>query len=101
MKGKGVEFLSVSIDENLDAWKKAMQEDGASWPQARTEDVGKGVMELYQFSGIPFILVIDKNGNIYRKSVRGEENLREAINDALSGKPAEEPKKISIRYAMM
>ncbi len=101
MKGKGVEFLSVSIDENLDAWKKAMQEDGASWPQARTEDVGKGVMELYQFSGIPFILVIDKNGNIYRKSVRGEENLREAINDALSGKPAEEPKKISIGAAMM
>lgn len=101
MKGKDVEFLSVSIDENLDAWKKAMKEDGASWPQARTEDVGKGVMELYQFSGIPFILVIDKNGNIYRKHVRGEENLRNAINDALSGKPAEEPKKVAIGAAMM
>jgi len=101
MKGKDVEFLSVSIDENLDAWKKAMKEDGASWPQACTEDVGKGVMELYQFSGIPFILVIDKNGNIYRKSVRGEENLRNAINDALSGKPADEPKKVTIGAAMM
>jgi len=101
MKGKDVEFLSVSIDENMDAWKKAMKEDGASWPQACTKDVGKGVMDLYQFSGIPFILVIDKNGNIYRKSVRGEETIRNAINDALSGKPAEEPKKMAIGAAMM
>lgn len=101
MKGKDVEFLSVSIDENMDAWKKAMKEDGASWPQACTKDVGKGVMDLYQFSGIPFILVIDKNGNIYRKSVRGVETIREAINDALSGKPAEEPKKMAIGAAMM
>lgn len=102
-KGQNVEFLSVSIDENKDAWLKAMKEDGATWPQGRTEDVGKEVMDLYQFSGIPFILVIDANGNIYRKNVRGE-NIREAVKDALEGKPAVEPKQgktISMGAAMM
>lgn len=87
MNKKDVEFLSVSIDENKDAWLKAVKEDGASWRQGWVTDSGKKVMETYQFGGIPFILVIDKNGKLYRKQVRGK-NIRTAIEDCLSGKPA-------------
>lgn len=90
-KNKGVEFLSVSIDAKRDAWVKAMNEEKMPWQMGWTPDAGKEVMDLYQFGGIPFILVIDQNGKIYRKSVRGE-GIKKAIQDCLDGVPAEAPK---------
>lgn len=101
-KNKGVEFLSISIDENEEAWHKAHKEDGAQWPQGRVNDSGKKVMELYQFGGIPFIILLDKDGNIYRKQLRGK-RTQQAIEDVLSGKPVEQPKSagVSMGAAMM
>lgn len=89
-KDKGVEFLSVSIDAKKEAWTKALNEEQMPWQQGWTTDAGKVAMDLYQFGGIPFILVIDKDGNIYRKNVRGE-GIKTAIEDVLSGKKAVEP----------
>ncbi len=94
-KGKGVEFLSVSIDSKKEAWEKALAEEAMPWIQGWTPDAGKSVMETYQFGGIPFILLIDKDGNIYRKHLRGE-STKSAIQDALSGKPAVAPKGIGV-----
>lgn len=94
-KDKGVQFLSVSIDAKKDAWAKAMKEEQMPWMQGWTPDAGKAVMNTYQFGGIPFILVIDKDGNIYRKNVRGEE-IRNAVNDCLAGKKVAEKKTISM-----
>lgn len=90
-RGKGVEFLSISIDAKKAAWDKARNEEKMAWPQGWTPDAGKSVMDTYQFGGIPFILVIDKDGNIYRKNVRGEET-RTALDDVLSGKKAVQPR---------
>ncbi len=92
-KGKDVEFLSVSIDGNKDAWTKALKEENMAWPQGWCPDGGKAVMDTYQFSGIPFILVIDKEGNIFKKRVRGAA-IEQAVEEALSGKKAQAPKAI-------
>lgn len=86
-KGQDVAFLSVSIDSKEDQWKKAMIEENMPWDQAIVPNAGKEVMELYQFSGIPFILVIDKAGNIYKKQVRGEE-IKKAVQEVLDGQTA-------------
>lgn len=94
-KGKGVEFLSVSIDAKEDAWRKAMKDEAMTWSQGWVKDAGKEVMDLYQFSGIPFILVIDKDGNIFKKNVRGE-GVKKAIQECLDGKKSEAPKAISM-----
>lgn len=94
-KGKDVEFLSVSIDAKKKDWEKAMNEEKMAWPQGWVEDGGKNVMDLYQFSGIPFILVLDKDGHIYAKNVRGEA-IRQAVEKALSGEKAAQPKSISV-----
>lgn len=94
-KGKDVEFLSVSIDADKKAWEKARNEENMAWPQGWVTDGGKSVMNTYQFGGIPFILVLDKEGKIYKKNVRGEA-IKEAVEDALSGKKAEAPKSISM-----
>ena len=77
-----VEFLSISIDQKRDAWLKAKTDEQMPWSQAWVEDGGIKAMETYQFSGIPYIIVLDKSGKIFRKNVRGEA-IREAINDAL------------------
>lgn len=87
-KGKDVEFLSISIDDSRDAWLKAEKDDKCPWPQGIVNDEGKEAMLKYQFSGIPFILVVDKRGNIYRKHLRGK-NVAKAIEDCLNGVPAE------------
>ena len=77
----------MSIDAKEDQWKKAMAEENMPWDQAIVPNAGKEVMELYQFSGIPFILVIDKEGNIYKKNVRGEA-IKTALQEVLDGKTA-------------
>ena len=90
-KDKGVEFLSVSIDAKKDAWTKALGEEKMAWQQGWVTDAGKSVMDTYQFGGIPFILLIDKDGKIYKKNLRGEK-IKEAIEDCLAGKKPTAPK---------
>jgi len=99
-KDKGVQFLSVSIDAKKDAWTKALKEEQMPWMQGWTPDAGKAVMNTYQFGGIPFIILIDKDGNIYRKNLRGEE-IKNAIDDCLAGKKVEHKVVKSIGAAMM
>lgn len=71
-KDKGVEFMSVSIDKNPADWQKAVGEEKLPWPQVLSPNAGKELMTLYQFSLIPFIIMIDSDGIIYGKNLRGE-----------------------------
>jgi thiol-disulfide isomerase/thioredoxin len=88
-KDKGVEFLSVSVDKSEEAWRKAMEEEGMEWPQVLAPKAGAEVMDLYQFSGIPFILLLDQEGKIVAKHLRGEA-IGRTIGDLLDGfKPGE------------
>lgn len=91
-KNKNVEFLSVSVDAKKEDWIKALKEENMPWPQAQAPNGGRQVMDTYQFSGIPFILIIDQNGYLYRKNVRGQQ-IQEAICECLTGKPAQGKKK--------
>lgn len=79
---KGVAFFSVSIDKDEAAWRKAMKEENMPWEQAQAPKAGKEVMKQYQFSGIPFILVMDREGRIAGKNLRGKalmEKLEELV----------------------
>lgn len=89
-KDKGVEFLSVSIDAKRPQWEKAVKEENMPWKQVLSPDAGKEIMDMYQFSGIPFILIIDREGKIYGKSLRGDK-IRETIINALENKKTEAP----------
>ena len=81
--------LSVSIDAKKDDWTKALKEEQMLWMQGWTPDSGKSVLKTYQFNGIPFIILIDKEGKIYRKHLRGEQ-IKKAIDDCLMGKKFDE-----------
>lgn len=78
-----VEFLSVSIDKGESEWKKALSQENMPWTQVLAPKSGSEVSGLYQFSGIPFLVIIDKEGRISSKFIRGEEEITKAIDKAL------------------
>lgn len=84
-KDKGVEILSVSIDKKDADWRKALTDEKMPWAQVCAPGAGKDIMKDYQFSGIPYIVLIDENGKILAKNLRGE-SIDRAIDAALAAK---------------
>ncbi|MNK14975.1 Thiol-disulfide oxidoreductase ResA [compost metagenome] len=70
-KDKGLDILAVSIDAKSNDWKKALNEEKMPWTQIHAPE-SKPVMSSYLFSGIPFLVLIDKEGRIIEKNLRGE-----------------------------
>ncbi|SMO83477.1 Thiol-disulfide isomerase or thioredoxin [Saccharicrinis carchari] len=82
-RSKGVEMLSVSIDKKEKDWRKALGEENMAWAQVLAPNAGKQTMKDYQFSGIPFIIILDKQGKIVAKNLRGEK-IDEKLDELLS-----------------
>jgi thiol-disulfide isomerase/thioredoxin len=80
---QGVEILSVSIDKKEAAWRKALAEEEMAWTQVLAPKAGKQTMKDYQFSGIPFIIILDKQGKIVAKQLRGKK-IDEKLDELLS-----------------
>ena len=78
-KDKGFEVVSVSIDKKIDAWKKAVKEDNLKGTLLIAQD-SKKIMLDYTFSGIPYMILLDREGKVIAKKLRGkvlEEKLKE------------------------
>lgn len=69
-KSKGFEVYGVSIDRDAEAWKGAIQQDHISWTQVL--DTDGSVAKQYGVEGIPFTLLLDKEGKIIAKNLRGD-----------------------------
>lgn len=76
-KNKGFDIFSVSLD-GLDQqpnptndWRFAIEKDGLVWPNHVSDLKGwrSEVIELYGFEGIPFAVLLDKNGKIVARNV--------------------------------
>ncbi len=83
-KNQGVEILSISIDKDENQWKKALEQEKMPWTQVRANHIKK-LMSDYQFSGIPFVILLDKNGRILGKNLRGIK-MEEKLNQLLKKK---------------
>jgi len=66
---KGFDVLSVSTDNDKARWKTFVAEQPVPW--TTTHDSEKKYSQLFQVSGIPFIMLIDTQGRIIAKNVRG------------------------------
>ncbi|MCW3789188.1 TlpA disulfide reductase family protein [Plebeiibacterium sediminum] len=78
---KGFDVLSVSLDRDSAAWKKAVSDDGLVWNHVI--DAKGDIAQTYGVQGIPFTLLLDKDGKIIAKNLRGaalEEKLAELLN---------------------
>ena len=69
----GVEVLSVSIDGKEKAWRKAMDTENMPWSQILAPESGKEIMSLYQFAGIPHLILLDKEGRIIGRGLTSDQ----------------------------
>ncbi len=72
-KAKGFDIYSVSLDNDLNKWKLAIQKDNLSWKNHVCDFQGwkSSVVAEYNFNGIPSNVLIDKKGNVIAKNLRG------------------------------
>lgn len=82
-KDKGFTVLGVSMDSNKDAWVTAIKQDNLTWTHVSDlKGWGNEVGKLYGVTGIPQNYLLDKEGKIVAKDLRGpalDEKLAEII----------------------
>jgi len=72
-KNKGFDVFSFSLDKEKSAWVKAIEQDGLVWKN-HASDLKfwqTAAIDLYGFNGIPFTVLIDREGKIVAKGLRG------------------------------
>jgi peroxiredoxin len=71
---KGFDILGVSLDEEKDKWIAAVKKDNLDWSQVSDLQGWKNnVAMLYGVQGIPMNFLIDKEGKIIGKGLRGDD----------------------------
>lgn len=83
-KDQGVRFMSISLDDSVDKWKKACEEEQIPWISVRDDNgwLKSEIRKLFGIQAIPFIVLLDKDGNIVAKNIR-RNSLREKILELL------------------
>ena len=74
-KDKGFTIYSVSLDQDGSRWKDAIAQDGLIWPNHVSDLKGwqSEAAKLYGVQGIPAQFLLDKDGKIIAKNLRGED----------------------------
>ncbi|MCF8298189.1 MAG: AhpC/TSA family protein [Saprospiraceae bacterium] len=73
-KDKGFEIFGVSLDKSAEGWIGAIEKDKLSWTHVSDLKYWQSVpAKEYGVSSIPFTYLIDKNGRIIAKGLRGAE----------------------------
>ena len=72
-KYKGFEVVGVSLDQNKEEWVKGIKDLNMTWPQmSDLKFWDSKVVNLYAIKGIPHTVLLDKEGKIIAKDLRGE-----------------------------
>jgi len=83
-KDQGFTIYSVSLDKELDAWVNAIKQDNLTWKYHGSNLLfwNCPVVRQYNVNSIPAAFLIDKEGNIIGKNLRGaalEQKLAEVF----------------------
>jgi thiol-disulfide isomerase/thioredoxin len=71
-KDKGFEIIGVSLDNNKDKWLAAIEKDGLGWHHVSDLKGWKNeVANLYGVRSIPHTILLDKEGRIMARNLRG------------------------------
>ncbi len=72
-KDKNFTILSVSLDQNKDRWKQAIQADNLTWTHVSDLKYWQNeVAQLYRINSIPANMLLDPSGKIIARNLRGE-----------------------------
>jgi thiol-disulfide isomerase/thioredoxin len=84
-KDKGFDVLGVSLDNNKDAWIKAIEKDGLPWHHiSDLKGWQNEAAQLYSVSSIPHTILLDRAGRILARNLRGpalDEALKEIFKE--------------------
>jgi thiol-disulfide isomerase/thioredoxin len=78
---KGFDIFSVSLDQDPAAWKAAIQKDGLLWPNHVSDLMGweSPIVKQFGIQGIPYTVLINKEGKIVGVGLRGADLERKLI----------------------
>ena len=80
---KGFDVLGVSLDMKKENWIKAIEDDGLIWHNVSDLKYWNNeAAQDYAVSSIPSNVLIDENGTIIAKNLRGED-LRKKVEELL------------------
>jgi peroxiredoxin len=84
-KDKGFTVFSVSLDNNKDKWLQAIEKDGLVWNHVSDlKGWNSSAADLYGIRSIPATFLLDKDGTIIGKNLRGaalENALRKVFGE--------------------
>ena len=82
-KNKNFTILGVSLDKEKSAWLQAIKDDKLTWNHiSDLKFWNSAAVALYKFEGIPYNVLIDPQGKIIAKELRGpelENKLKEVL----------------------
>lgn len=83
-RDKGFDILGVSLDEKKEYWLAAIEKDGLIWDNvSELNGMRNSAALIYGIRGIPDNFLIDRNGTIIDRNLRGEKlsaRLEELLN---------------------
>ena len=80
---KGFDILAISLDKTKEAWLRGIEQDGLKYHHvSELQYWNSDIVRLYGIRSIPSNLLIDKEGKIIAKNLRGEE-LHEFLSQLL------------------
>lgn len=82
--GKGLNIIGVSLDRKEEDWLKAIADDNLTWNHISSLDYfDDAIAALYNVDAIPATFILDENGVIIAKNLRGpalEAKISELLN---------------------
>lgn len=85
MHDKGLEIIGVSLDRNKASWVRAIADDGLTWNHvSNLKYWADPIAQLYKVRGIPAAFVLDREGRIVAKNLRGAQldaKIEELLNN--------------------
>lgn len=73
-KSKGFEVVGVSFDETHEEWTQGIKDLNITWPQMSDLKYWESpVVDQYAIVGIPHTILLDREGTIIEKDLRGDE----------------------------
>ena len=84
LHGQGLNIIGVSLDKEADAWKKAIADDKLTWSHVSNLKFWEDpIAKLYGVQSIPATFVLDAEGNIVAKDLRGDQ-LKVKVKELLA-----------------
>lgn len=84
LHSKGLNIIGVSLDKTADAWKTAIKADNLTWPQvSNLKFWDDPVAKQYGVQSIPATFILDANGVIVARDLRGAE-LKAKVQELLA-----------------